>query len=189
VGLLTTLPMLGAAFGQLAAPRLAHLVGARCFVVSAALVQALCFVPLGALALGSGNRYLPRLAGVTLYWLLALGINPVWNAWMGRLVPAYLRGRFFGRRNAAVNAALLCSARRWRAVRCSRPAPASPAAPGWASSPASPSPPSVAWRGPGSSRVSTIRRRGRNRPGRRCWAPCAVSPVVRSDASSRCWYW
>ncbi len=109
VGLLTTLPMLGAAVAQLAAPRLAYTVGARGFVVGAAVVQALCFVPISALALGGGDRYPPLLAGVTLYWLLALGINPVWSAWMGRMMPAHLRGRFFGRRNAAINAALLAS--------------------------------------------------------------------------------
>jgi MFS family permease len=102
--------MLGGAVAQLLAPRLAHRVGDRPFVVGAAVAQACCFLPLGWLALaGGGSRYLPLLACVGLYWMLALGIHPVWNAWMGRMVPTAVRSRFFGGRGAAVNTALLAS--------------------------------------------------------------------------------
>ena len=110
VGLLTTVPMLGGAVAQLLAPRLAHRVGDRHFVVGAAIAQALCFLPIGWLTLDDGGRRYPiLLACVALYWMLALGIHPVWNAWMGRMVPPVVRSRFFGGRGAAVNAALLAS--------------------------------------------------------------------------------
>ena len=111
VGLLTTVPMLCGAVAQLLAPRLAHRVGDRRFVIGAAALQAACFAPIAGLALGDGGsgRYPLLLAWVALYWMLALGIHPVWNAWIGRLVPTPVRHRFFAVRGAAVNALLLGS--------------------------------------------------------------------------------
>jgi MFS family permease len=109
VGLLTTVPMLIGASVQLWAPRLAHRAGDKRFVVACAVLQALLFAPIAWLALAGGDGYPPLLLAVALYWSLALGINPVWNAWMGRMVPPVARSRFFGRRGAAINAALLAS--------------------------------------------------------------------------------
>ena len=110
VGLLTTVPILCGSAAQLLAPRAAHRMGDKRFVVLAAVAQALLFAAIGWLALATaGDRYAALLVGVALYWGLALGINPVWNAWMGRMVPPVARSRFFGRRAAAVNAALLGS--------------------------------------------------------------------------------
>lgn len=110
VGLLTTVPMLCGAVGQLLAPRLAHRVGDRRFVIAAACLQAAGFLPIAWLAVdGGADRYPLLLACVALYWVLALGIHPVWNAWIGRMVPPPVRHRFFGIRGAAVNALLLGS--------------------------------------------------------------------------------
>ena len=102
VGLLTTVPILCGSAAQLLAPRAAHRMGDKRFVVLAAVAQALLFAAIGWLALATtGDRYAALLVGVALYWGLALGINPVWNAWMGRMVPPVARSRFFGRRAAA----------------------------------------------------------------------------------------
>ena len=110
VGMLTTVPMLCGAGAQLLAPRLAHRIGDRRFVIAAAVVQGLCFLPIGALALmPAPERYPQLLAWVALYWMLALGIHPVWNSWIGRVIPPRVRSRFFGGRGTAVNAALLVS--------------------------------------------------------------------------------
>lgn len=110
VGLLTTVPMLCGAGAQVLAPRIAHRIGDRRFVIGAALLQASCFLPIGALALvPAAGGYEQLLAWVALYWILALGIHPVWNNWIGRMVPSAVRSRFFAGRGAAVNAALLGS--------------------------------------------------------------------------------
>lgn len=110
VGLLTTVPMLCGAVAQLLAPRVAHRTGDRRYVIGAAVLQACCFLPIGALALlAMPGRYEVLLFWVALYWTMSLGIHPVWNSWIARLVPAVVRSRFFGRRAAAVNLALLGS--------------------------------------------------------------------------------
>ena len=110
VGLLTTVPMLCGAGAQLLAPRVAHRIGDRRFVIAAAVAQALCFLPIGLLTLApDSQRYPPLLFWVALYWMLALGIHPVWNSWIGRMAPPAVRSRFFGGRGSAVNAALLGS--------------------------------------------------------------------------------
>jgi len=109
VGLLTTVPMLAGAAAQLLAPAAARRVGNKRFVVAAATLQAATFVPIAALALRGHGGYERLLAWVSLYWVLALAINPPWNAWMGRMIPPRVRSRFFGRRSAAINAVLLAS--------------------------------------------------------------------------------
>ncbi|HSP98530.1 MAG TPA: MFS transporter [Candidatus Dormibacteraeota bacterium] len=74
------------------------------------MAQALCFAPIGALALvPAAARYGRLLFWVALYWMLALGIHPVWNSWIGRVVPPVVRSRFFAGRGSTVNAALLGS--------------------------------------------------------------------------------
>jgi MFS family permease len=109
VGLLTTIPILAGSLAQLLAPRVAHGLGDKPFVVGGAVAQGLLFAPLAGLALLSGDRYPWLLAAATLYSVYALGINTVWNAWIGRLVPASVRSRFFARRAAAVSALLVAS--------------------------------------------------------------------------------
>ena len=68
VGLLTTVPMLCGAGAQLLAPRVAHRIGDRRFVIAAAVAQALCFLPIGLLTLApDSQRYPPLLFWVALY--------------------------------------------------------------------------------------------------------------------------
>lgn len=108
-GLLTTLPLLVGALFQLLTPYGAGLVGNKRWVVVSAALQALTFVPVLLTPALPGVGYGWLLAWVCVYWALALGINPAWNAWMGRLVPAAVRSTFFARRNVPIQAALFLS--------------------------------------------------------------------------------
>lgn len=108
-GLLTTLPLLAGALFQLVTPYGAGLLGNKRWVVISAFLQALTFVPI-ALSLSAGEFAYPWLLGwVCVYWALALGINPAWNVWMGRLVPVSVRSTYFGRRNVPIQMALFLS--------------------------------------------------------------------------------
>jgi len=109
IGLLTSVPILAGAVAQMLAPRIAQRTGDRPFVIVGALGQALLFAPLAGLALAGGDRYPALLAAAALYSVCALGINTMWNAWIGRMVPVAVRSRFFGRRGAAISALLLSS--------------------------------------------------------------------------------
>lgn len=102
VGLLATLPILVGSCFQLVTPRLAAFVGNKRWVVASAVLQALTFVPIAVLAESAGDRFWYLLGWVSLYWALALGISPPWNVWMGRMIPALVRSRYFGRRNVPV---------------------------------------------------------------------------------------
>ena len=177
VGLLTTVPMLCGAGAQLLAPRVAHRVGDRRFVIAAAVAQGLCFLPIGLLTLApGGERYLPLLFWVALYWMLALGIHPVWNSWIGRIVPPVVRSRFFGVRGAAVNAALLAST-----LLAGAPPAGFSRCSGWRGA--------AAWSAPDFSPSNTIRGSSGHRAGRRCWRSFVAWRSARTAVWSRCWCW
>lgn len=103
VGIVTTVPILvGAAF-QLCATAVAHRLGDRRWVIGSAGLQAAVFLPIALLTRRTAGGYSSLLAWVCLYWMLNLGINPAWNAWIARMVPPVIRSRYFGRRNVAVH--------------------------------------------------------------------------------------
>lgn len=108
-GLLTTVPLLAGALFQLVTPFGAGWLGNKRWVVASALLQALSFVPIALSLWAEGVGYAWLLAWVCVYWALALGINPAWNVWMGRLVPTPVRSTYFGRRNVPIQAALFLS--------------------------------------------------------------------------------
>lgn len=108
-GLLTTLPLLAGALFQLVTPFGAGWLGNKRWVVISAVLQGLTFVPIG-LSMWAGELGYPwLLLWVCIYWSLALGINPAWNVWMGRLVPMRVRSTYFGRRNVPIQIALFVS--------------------------------------------------------------------------------
>lgn len=109
VGLLTTLPILVGSALQLGTPFAASHVGNRRWVIVSATAQALTFIPIAALAYGQRAPFWPLLAWLCVYWSLALGVNAPWNTWMGKMIPPELRGRYFGRRNVYIQAALLAA--------------------------------------------------------------------------------
>jgi MFS family permease len=107
-GLAGTIPMCVGGLVQLLAPiGLARVGSHRRWVVGCATLQALSFAPLviGALI----GRFSPLLlyACAALYWASGMATGPAWNIWIGRLVPAAIRARYFGFRQAAVQVGVL----------------------------------------------------------------------------------
>jgi hypothetical protein len=74
------------------------------------VVQALAFAPLVAIAVvgGGGGAYGVVFAAAALYWAAGMAASAAWNPWMARVVPARIRGRFFGRRQRIVQLTMLC---------------------------------------------------------------------------------
>ncbi len=108
--LITTLPMLLGALVQLAAPRGAQRSGSyRTWVVACARLQAACFLPLVAIALGAPLGLVALFAVMSAYWGFSLSTGPAWNAWVATLVPVERRARYFATRSRLANAALLGS--------------------------------------------------------------------------------
>lgn len=109
VGLLATLPILVGACFQTLSPRLAGLTGYKRWVVVSAVLQSATFIPIALSAGHAEMSFWYVLGWVCLYWVLALGINPPWNVWMGRMIPALVRSRYFGRRNVPIQIMLFVS--------------------------------------------------------------------------------
>ncbi len=111
-GLLVTVPMLIGSLFQPLAPILAARVGAKRWVSVSAVVQGLVFVPVIVLALRGAPASAAAAALMVLvcvYWVLGLGVNAVWGAWIGSLVPPSIRSRFFSRRTVPIQAVLFGS--------------------------------------------------------------------------------
>jgi len=103
IGLLATLPQLFGALlqwaGALATERIKS---RRTTIVRAALFQASLLLPAALLpfVLGAGQDVVfVLILLVTLYQGAAGFLNPIWSSLIGDLVPATIRGRFFGRRS------------------------------------------------------------------------------------------
>jgi MFS family permease len=107
-GLVATVPLLAGGILQLLAPRaIVKLSSLRRWVVGCVIVQACAFVPLVIVAL-RGTLATPIVFGAAaLYWAAGMGASAGWNPWMARVVPAKIRGKFFGRRQGLVQATML----------------------------------------------------------------------------------
>jgi MFS family permease len=101
IGLLTSVPNFTMAAAQFAAPALSERAGSRKgFILPMAVMHALMWLPI---------LFIPYLFQThQVWWLIAFmtlstafdsALNPVWGSMMADLVPAQMRGRFFGRRN------------------------------------------------------------------------------------------
>ena len=99
-GLVATLPVLAGGLLQLLAPRiLARLSSPRTWVVGAAVVQGLSFVPLVVVALRGHGAAWEVFLPVTIYWAFGLAGGPAWNQWVEKLFPRSIRPNFFARRS------------------------------------------------------------------------------------------
>jgi MFS family permease len=106
--LLATLPILAGSLLQLAAPAGVRALGSyRRWVVGCAALQALCFAPLVVAALRGAAAPALLFAVGAAYWGFGMATGPAWNAWVGTIVPARLRARFFARRARFAQLALL----------------------------------------------------------------------------------
>ena len=103
IGLLATLPQFfGAIMQWVAALAMDRLRDRRTLVVTAAAIQALVWLPVCLLPflVGQGKNAASLLIVLAvLYHGISGVITPVWNSLIGDLVPARMRGRFFGQRN------------------------------------------------------------------------------------------
>jgi MFS family permease len=101
IGLLTSVPNFTMAATQFVAPTLSDRAGSRkAFILPMALTHALLWLPI---------LLIPYLFHThQIWWLIVLvtvstafdsALNPVWGSMMADLVPAKMRGRFFGLRN------------------------------------------------------------------------------------------
>ncbi|HSD90094.1 MAG TPA: hypothetical protein VLB44_21330 [Kofleriaceae bacterium] len=104
-GLIASIPVLVGGVLQLIAPRaIARQRSLRSWVAWCTAVQAIALVPLIVLALMHVRSTPIVFASVSIYWAAGNCGAAGWMPWMARVVPARLRGRFFGRRQGLVQA-------------------------------------------------------------------------------------
>ena len=107
-GLIASAPLLAGGLLQLLAPRaIARASSLRGWVAGCMVVQALAFAPLLVLALVGAASAPIIMTSAAVYWVAGMGASAAWNPWMARVVPARLRGRFFGRRQGLVQGTML----------------------------------------------------------------------------------
>lgn len=109
-GLLSSVPLLAGALLQLVGPWAVRRLGShKKWVVLTAGLQALSFAPMAIAAwLGHMPSWLIFVC-VGIYWALNLGGGPAWNTWIGTVVPASLRSRYFASRTRAAQTVLVVS--------------------------------------------------------------------------------
>ena len=100
IGLLSSAPNLATAFSQLAAPMLSEKVGSRKgFILRMAFIQALLWAPVLLIPyLFPGQKVWWLIGFFTLSTVVGAMTSPAWGSLMGDLVPAEMRGRYFGLR-------------------------------------------------------------------------------------------
>ncbi len=109
-GLLGSVPLLAGALLQLAGPSAVRALGShKRWVVLAAALQALSFVPMIIAAIVGHMPDWLIFVMVALYWAFNLGGGPAWNTWIGTVVPRPVRAKYFAGRTRRAQAALMFS--------------------------------------------------------------------------------
>jgi MFS family permease len=109
-GLLSSIPLLAGALLQLAGPWAVNKLGShKKWVVLTAGLQALSFIPMAIAALLGHMPAWLIFVCVGIYWALNLGGGPAWNTWIGTVVPASIRARYFASRTRAAQIVLVIS--------------------------------------------------------------------------------
>jgi MFS family permease len=100
IGLLSSAPSLAIAFSQLAAPMLSERVGSRKgFILRAVFIQAFLWAPILLIPyLFPGQKVWWLIGLFTLSTVAGAMTSPAWGSLMADLVPAEMRGRYFGLR-------------------------------------------------------------------------------------------
>lgn len=107
-GLVATVPMLAGATLQLVSPFAVRRLGShRRWVVLCASLQAASFTPLVVQALADDVSLALVYLSATAYWGFGFATGPAWNTWVGTLIPACERARFFAQRSRWCHAAVL----------------------------------------------------------------------------------
>lgn len=100
VGLFSSVPYLGGSALQLLSPYLLKRLGSfRKFCVVFGVLQSLCFVPLAYYAMTGRISHFVLFIVAAFYWGTGLATGPVWNSWIGGMMPNRLRPRYFATRN------------------------------------------------------------------------------------------
>jgi len=108
LALLLTVPLLVGALCQLLTAVLVSWVGSRKrVVVLGALLQAASHLLLLRIALTGDRAFAPLMLAATLFLGSGALIVPAWSSWMGALTRGGGRERYFSRRSAVINVALL----------------------------------------------------------------------------------
>lgn len=98
-GIVASAPMLVGGLLQTVSPwAIARLGSYKSWIVCSAAVQGLSLVPLVIAAYFGSLSPAALLLIASLYWAGGLAAGPAWNAWIGHLVPAGVRFRFFAKR-------------------------------------------------------------------------------------------
>lgn len=110
--LIFAIPQFIAAVVQLAAVPISNFIEGRKKTVSiGSALQALCWLPIIALAYHAGMlAFVALILVYCAYVTLPALINPIWSAWMAELVPEHERGGYFSHRNSVTILATLLSA-------------------------------------------------------------------------------
>lgn len=102
-GLLVSLPMVSGAFIQLVTPRLIQQFSShKHWIVVMVLIQALTFIPLIHFTMTESPQFWTLFFVLTIYWASGFAAGPVWNYWMGRLIPIQSGQKFFAFRTRLV---------------------------------------------------------------------------------------
>ena len=103
IAALTYVPQLAGSFMQLFASKLIGLVKDRKrILVVSSFIHAVLWVPLLLMPYATEKQKYLIIIYVSLQEIVSQIMNPVWNSWMGDLVPKYERGAFFALRNKIV---------------------------------------------------------------------------------------
>jgi MFS family permease len=108
LALVVGLPLATGSLGSLGGLRLLRWLGRRRpLVASAAALQSLNLLAIAAWSYGQHLTPAVLIAHVCLHHIFSMCAGTLWSSWYGDLVPPRLRGRYFGRRNALVQASTL----------------------------------------------------------------------------------
>ena len=109
-GLLGSVPLLAGALLQLVGPWAVHRLGShKRWVVLTAGLQSLSFLPMIIAALMGRMPAWLMFVSTGIYWAFNLGGGPAWNTWIGTVVPAPVRARFFASRTRKAQFVLMLS--------------------------------------------------------------------------------
>ncbi|MCG6157468.1 MFS transporter [Rubinisphaera margarita] len=98
-GLIGSVPLFIGGVLQIVSPWAIRKLGShKAWVVLCSIMQALMFLPLIMAAMTGTLSTAAVLTIASLYWASGLAAGPAWNTWIGTLVPATIRPRFFAAR-------------------------------------------------------------------------------------------
>lgn len=106
-GMVGSLPLVAGGLMQTVSPSAIQWLGShKRWVILCALIQAFSFIPLVLAAWFGGISGPAILMVAAIYWGAGLATGPAWNTWIGTIVPASVRARFFSVRTRASQASV-----------------------------------------------------------------------------------